>query len=318
MAFSLLSLKRSMGFLRRYAHDVGQDRHVRRAAPWAITLTLHAVIAWGIMVLDIGRPPKGLPDQPQVVSVYVVPTLPPLVSPTPKPPQNEPPQNIEEETVQEALGIEVPPQQIVSPTAEIEEQAVPPLEISPQSGGIALPEVALPRTAPGEGTPDGIVALNCYDQFKDPDKAAECAGREILSGWRAEAANIGEDWARIAEDLRRGGVGRPAYGPDELGQLAPGEEIYRPAPSFLDRRDFERPSRYSRAFPTRAEEQRYRQLYEPRSYIPMNNPAMADHGTRPSEPLSGWRPSWMLREDPTLDQRAIREILDQVEGEDVP
>lgn len=68
--------------------------------------------------------------------------------------------------------------------------------------GVDIPQVALPEVDAGEGRPDGIVGVDCYRVFADNrEQALECAGRDILSGWRAEIANLGADWDRFADEL---------------------------------------------------------------------------------------------------------------------
>lgn len=79
--------------------------------------------------------------------------------------------------------------------------------------GVDIPQVALPEVDAGEGQPDGIVGVDCYRIFADSrERALECAGRDILSGWRAEIATLGSDWDRFASEL---GTGRREirYGP---------------------------------------------------------------------------------------------------------
>jgi hypothetical protein len=65
------------------------------------------------------------------------------------------------------------------------------------------PRVRLPLSdSPATPASSGVIAIYCPEQFEDPDKAAECAGRrEILSGWRPGAS--GEDWSRAAQVLKR-------------------------------------------------------------------------------------------------------------------
>lgn len=74
----------------------------------------------------------------------------------------------------------------------------------------ALPKVDLPAgaqaAAPGAS---GVVAIFCPKEFKNKDKAAECAGRtDIRSGWRPGAS--GEDWSeavRLLKQARQRGQG---------------------------------------------------------------------------------------------------------------
>ncbi|NRA30709.1 MAG: hypothetical protein HRU11_10670 [Parvularculaceae bacterium] len=75
-------------------------------------------------------------------------------------------------------------------------------DVAVVKAGVATPQIALPEVDAGEGRPDGVVGVDCYTVFADDsDKALECAGRDILSGWREEVANLGEDWTRFAREL---------------------------------------------------------------------------------------------------------------------
>jgi hypothetical protein len=94
-----------------------------------------------------------------------------------------------------------------APETELGEQVTAP------QVGVAVPQIALPDVDAGEGRPDGVVGVDCYRIFAgERDKALECAGREILSGWRAEVANLGEDWRRFERLLGREGR-QIRYGP---------------------------------------------------------------------------------------------------------
>jgi hypothetical protein len=66
-----------------------------------------------------------------------------------------------------------------------------------------LPSVDLPAgaqaAAPGAS---GVVAIFCPEEFKNKDKAAECAGRtDIRSGWKPGAS--GEDWSEAVKLLKQ-------------------------------------------------------------------------------------------------------------------
>jgi len=66
-----------------------------------------------------------------------------------------------------------------------------------------LPQVDLPKgDAPSRPGSSGVMAIFCPEEFKDKDKAAECAGRtEIRSGWRPGAS--GEDFSKAASILKQ-------------------------------------------------------------------------------------------------------------------
>ena len=89
---------------------------------------------------------------------------------------------------------------------EVEGEEAPDADAGEQTTvakvGVEIPQVALPEIDAGEGRPDGIVGVDCYNVFAgERDKALECAGRDILSGWRAEIADLGTDWERFADQL---------------------------------------------------------------------------------------------------------------------
>jgi hypothetical protein len=87
-------------------------------------------------------------------------------------------------------------------------------EITSSQLGVAVPSIALPDIDAGEGRPDGVVGVDCYRIFAGQrERALECAGRDILSGWRAELANLGEDWERFGEELGTGRRRSIRYGP---------------------------------------------------------------------------------------------------------
>ncbi|MEO0674312.1 MAG: hypothetical protein AAFY32_04820, partial [Pseudomonadota bacterium] len=81
-----------------------------------------------------------------------------------------------------------------------------------------LPAVDLPQTDFASGNvgalagASGIIAIFCGQQFADPDKVAECAGRvQILSGW--QPGDSGEDYSRAVKILRQAQRERGGSGP---------------------------------------------------------------------------------------------------------
>ncbi len=82
---------------------------------------------------------------------------------------------------------------------------------------VELPQIEGQGSAPGAvAGASGVVAIFCEEQFSDPNKIAECAGRvQILSGWRP--GDSGEDYSRavelIREAQRRGRGNQPDYVP---------------------------------------------------------------------------------------------------------
>jgi hypothetical protein len=156
------------------------------------------------------------------------------------------------------------------------------------------PGVDLPDTEHARGTASGLIGLACAEVFSDPQKARECAGDEIRSGWRPGVEGegrdpLGPDWAKVAEDLRRGGQPRVFTGPDRYGNLAPGEEVFAaPDPRFEPNLQGQL-GKYNEAFTSAEELAAFRAMQDPRTYVPLNEGSV---------PLSGWRPSWMLRDTP--------------------
>lgn len=285
---------------------------LRRHLPLALAVGVNALLALLIMSMGFVRAPRGLPDSPTQVTVFVVPPedFPQLDpeseedEPEPEPDREEPPE-----------FVDILPEEVVSTPTPDEEDENPPPPPPPvreaSDAGIALPEVTLPTVDPGAGVQDGIVALSCYDQFSDPDKAAECAGRAVLSGWQADVAKIGEGWDSIARGLNRGKVPIPYYGPDRYGDLAPNERLYAPQnPRYLPQEDMFL-GRYREAFDSREEYEKFLAMRDPRKSFNVLAPGSPQgYGGGESVPLSGWQPSWMLREDPVLDNDDLKAIFE--------
>lgn len=159
---------------------------------------------------------------------------------------------------------------------------------------LQLPQVDLPQgeasAAPGAS---GVVAIFCPEEFKDKDKAAECAGRtEIRSGWRPGSS--GEDWSKARELLRqaqeRGQTGDdPAavFGPDIARRLE--------------------------------ERQRQQDLEYGRRGVGVNDPAGAASGNldrtlgRPDIGPRDFEPAWTLPADPNVSQEELRKLQKALE-----
>jgi hypothetical protein len=262
-----------------------------------LAVLLNAILLAGLLTYSLGSSPKGDPSAVRIVSVDVIPLQPTPASPT---------------TPDPGTAGAIMTEDAAQPNASSERTAntavlEPPSQAPAATrGGTALPEVALPETDPGWGMPEGIVGLDCNARFDDRVQAAECVGEVVTSASRYQDAMAGEDWSRIAAAMRRAGKKVPFYGPDDLAGLGPTEEVYEPSdPRYMPR---PRGGRYREAFETQAELDAYNRLRDFRTYRGEHNPIMADHGTPPSEPLSGWLPSWQLREDPVIDQRALRQM----------
>ncbi|WP_306253352.1 hypothetical protein [Parvularcula sp. IMCC14364] len=169
----------------------------------------------------------------------------------------------------------------------------------------ALPDVSLPDVG-GDGS-SGVVAIFCPEQFDNRDKAEECAGREILSGWTRTT----EDWSGITSALRRGGVSVPdetgQYGPGWRGALAENEEYY-------ERRDLG--LIIGRDAARRLEQQRG---YEQLKQASVGTEATTDATAQSLDNLGAavpcyvddcnWEPSWTITQDPNIDTDTVERIM---------
>ncbi len=275
----------------------------RSALPWAGAIALNLVIFLMAISVRFDPPLRGVEDAEEVVTVFVVP--PSMIEPPEAPEPDEPEETVEATAGAEDPTLETEQEDLTESEATGAMEAAPPQTASTE----ALPEVALPETDPGRGRPDGIVAINCNLIFSDPDKAAECAGREILSGWRADPAIYGEEWAEMARQLRRGGVDQPLYGPDPLAGMSSGERVIsRPDPRFTT--DIERAAAAAREAAAR------------RAGAPVVA-ADSDENLYPNQagteavPLSGWQPSWQQRGErpPPISPEVRRELEAVAAGE---
>ena len=208
--------------LRRWKRRPGvaaQLARVRRASPYAASGFLNAALVLALAAGYTSFVAKGIRDGgfgDRVITVEyfdAVPTNEP--EPEIKADETDEPEEAEvgAETIPEGNAIEEGEE-----VGELEGDQAPEEDLGEQTTaarvGVDIPSIALPEVDAGEGRPDGIVGVDCYAVFSDDrEKALECAGREILSGWRAEvASSLAEDWAGFAETL---GTGRRQirYGP---------------------------------------------------------------------------------------------------------
>ncbi|MBI1366950.1 MAG: hypothetical protein GC153_13465 [Alphaproteobacteria bacterium] len=158
----------------------------------------------------------------------------------------------------------------------------------PSPSRLALPKVDLPEGEKSDGGgKSGVVAIFCPEQFKNKDKAAECAGRtQILSGWKPGSS--GEDWSQAISVLKAERAAGKT-GPD-LDKVV-GPDVAR---RMLD-------------------DQRARALEDPRR-------GLADSPAVPSDSnlTGGWgrpdigpkplQPNWTLREDPLVTDKDVRKL----------
>lgn len=180
---------------------------VRRAMPYAASVGLNLLlilalalgytsfVARGVVTGGIGE---------RVVSVTLLDRL-----PEPEDAQDVKAEDTEADEDAE-IGAEALPEGNAIEDGEIDGERTgdeaPEEELGQQQAvaqaGVETPTVTVPEVDAGAGRPDGIIGVDCYEVFtSNQDKALECAGREILSGWRAEVADLGEDWQRFARML---------------------------------------------------------------------------------------------------------------------
>ena len=242
-------------------------------------------------------------------------------------PEDLGPATIEEEappvTVEEDLQTpaeEAPPlvEEIAEPEPELEgEKAEPEEEAAPEIAEpepagddmfdeepefgrprLPLPAVNLPegQAAINPGS-SGIVAIFCDQQFKNKDKAAECAGRtDIRSGWRPGAS--GEDWSQAARLLQQDrAAGKGGADPSAIYGASVGRRL-EDEKRAEDLRDFRRGD------------------------AAINDPAGAASENldatlgQPNVGPPAFEPSWTLREDPEVTQKDLKKLekdLDEAE-----
>lgn len=193
--------------LKRQPKVAANLARVRQGLPYAGSLILNAGL---ILVLALGYASfvaKGIPGAglgERVITVQFFDT----------PETEEQTPEIQAEEVDEPeeaeVGTETVPEgndiEAGEDAGELEGDQAPEEDLGEQITasqlGVSIPSIALPEVDAGAGRPDGIVGVDCYRIFShNREQALECAGREILSGWRAEIANLGEDWDRFAEEL---------------------------------------------------------------------------------------------------------------------
>lgn len=292
---------------------------LRRWAPLGLSLGANFLIALLLISFTPARQLRGLADAPldavevSVIQLSALPETETSETEAETPETSEPEKPLAEaETAREEEPQEAPaPEQEESPALPL---APPPVATGPSD--IDVPEIETAR-----GTPDGLVALNCDREFEDRQRAAECAGAEIRSDWRAAyETRDNEQWAAAAERLRTGRYRGPfEVGPDQYGRLRENEELYQPRdPRF---RAGPGPSsggggaNYAAAFDSPEEYQRFLSTYDSRKYVGQNQGLNNDTSLAWPEPLSGWRPSWQLREDPHIDNKQMEEFLEELEDQ---
>ena len=173
-----------------------------------------------------------------------------------------------------------------------------------RAGLVDLPE--------GEASATGVIAIHCYELFTDQDKAAECAGRDILSGWQAQAGQFDG----IAQSMRQGDAGpETPFGPSARVPLKDNEEYYgrSKVPQILLGPKLAKELKDAAAI---------EDLKDPRRAT--NAPTTTGSGYDSmglDDPIptssNGFVPSWVLRDDPDLDLEDIERIMRDAERDRV-
>jgi hypothetical protein len=249
--------------------------------------------------------------EPQEVAPVVEEETPPIVveEEVQTPADEAPP--LVEEVAEPEPGAEIE-------EAEPEEEAVEPEPAAPEETEIAEPEppanddmfdeepvfgrpqLPLPTVNLPEGQAaispgsSGVVAIFCDQQFKNKDKAAECAGRtDIRSGWLPGAS--GENWGEAARLLKNDrAAGKVGVDPSAIYGAGVGRRL--------------------------EDERRAGELRDPRrSMDSLNDPAGAAAGNltdtlgQPNVGPAPFEPSWTLPEDPQVSQKDLKKLEKELE-----
>lgn len=154
-----------------------------------------------------------------------------------------------------------------------------------------LPQVDLPTgDTPARPGSSGVMAIFCPEEFKDKEKAAECAGRtEIRSGWRPGAS--GEDFSKAASILRQKRESGDFSGDD----VRYGTDLARAA--------------NQRARDADIEDFRKGQSQD----LGKTGLAPEPAGTAVNIGATGAEPSWTRRDDPLADKKEIERLRKELE-----
>jgi hypothetical protein len=156
----------------------------------------------------------------------------------------------------------------------------------------SLPKVDLPQGAKAAPGTSGVVAVFCPEEFKNKDKAAECAGRtDIRSGWRPGAS--GEDFSKAAKVLQQ----RRQEGDFSGDGVTYGPAIAREADEARRRRDLED----------------FRKSQGSVNDLGTNQTQDPAAATRPNIGPADFEPSWTKREDPLVDQKDVDKLKRDLE-----
>lgn len=154
-----------------------------------------------------------------------------------------------------------------------------------------LPQVDLPKgETPAKPGSSGVMAIFCPEEFKDKEKAAECAGRtEIRSGWRPGAS--GEDFSKAASILRQ----KREEGDFSDDNVRYGTDLARAA--------------NQRARDADIEDFRKDQAGD----LGKTGLAPEPAGTAVNIGSTGAEPSWTRRDDPLVDKKDVEKLRRELE-----
>lgn len=231
----------------------------------------------------------------------------PLVEPSPQTPQDfevtERGEDEDDEKKDEEQAAPAEPEP--APVAQAAPSGDDMFDEAPRFGRprMPLPSVDLPEgqaaITPGQS---GVVAIFCPEEFKDKEKAAECAGRtEIRSGWRPGVGK--EDWSEAVRLLKKDReAGRAGASPSDIYGAKVGGAM-EDAAAVEALKDFRK------------------------TQAPLANPAGEASGNlnrtlgQPDIGPKTPEPSWTLRDDPLVtrkDAEKLREALEEAEKKKLP
>jgi hypothetical protein len=160
-----------------------------------------------------------------------------------------------------------------------------------------LPAVDLPAgDTPVQPGSSGVMAIFCPEEFKDKEKAAECAGRtEIRSGWKPGAS--GEDFSKAAAILRQ----KREEGDFSGDGVRFGTDLARAANDRARQEDLE-------------------DFRKGQAGASASAGVASDPGSASDRNLvgPGQEPNWTLREDPLVDQKDVEKLRKELEAAERP
>jgi hypothetical protein len=251
------------------------------------------------LTLPTAAPPEPAPAPDEPIEQAPAEEAPPLVEPEPETPsdlevtERGDDEDKEEEPTETAAEEAAPTE--APPLAEAEPANDDAFDEAPVFGRprMALPNVDLPEgeTAANPGD-SGVVAIFCPEEFKNKDKAAECAGRtEIKSGWRPGSGENYDEAIRLLKKDRQ--AGRDGVAPSAI--LGAEGRAIEAAAAVDALKDFRR------------------------SQDAINDPAGASSGNidntlgQPNIGPREFEPGWTIRDDPTVSREEAEKLKKALE-----